>query len=74
MASASKSGVDQIEKIVLEFKKLRDTKNTTLFEEKLGEQEWSDKSTAVGSLYVNRQALEFIGMPEKIRVTIEPIK
>jgi len=68
------SSVEKVDKIVLEFKKLRDTKNTTLFEEKLGEQEWSDKSTAVGSLYVNRQALELIGMPEKIKVTIEPVK
>lgn len=62
-----------LDKIVLEFEELRETKRTHLFEEKLGEQEWSDQGVAIGSIYVKTQALELIGMPKKIRVTIEPI-
>jgi len=63
----------EVDKIVLEFKKLRDTKRTHLFEEVLGEQTYSDKDIAIGSLYVQMQAIEMIGGPERIRVTIEPI-
>ena len=64
----------EVDKIVLEFKELRETKRTRLFEEEVGEQEWSDQTFAVGTLYVKIQALEMIGMPKRIRVTIEPIE
>ncbi len=62
----------ELDKLVLVFKKDRDTKTTTLFKEELGEQTYSDQDVAVGSIYVKQQALEIIGSPEKIRVTIEP--
>ena len=70
----TKSKDKEVDKIVLEFKELRETKRTKLFEEQLGEQSWSDQDVAVGNLYVKTQALEMIGMPSKIRVTIEPIE
>ncbi len=64
----------ELDKIVLEFAKDRDTKRTTLFQEKLGEQAYSDQDVAIGPLYVKQQALEMIGSPDKLRVTIEPIE
>jgi len=71
-----KEKIDKVDKIVLNFKFKRATPNTKLFEEMLGEQEWSDKGTAVGALYVNTQALEMLGVPTptKLRVTIEPVQ
>lgn len=60
--------------IKLVFKKRRDTKRTILFDEQLGEQAWSDKDIAIGPLYLQKQASEMIGHPEKIEVTIRPIK
>lgn len=63
----------ELDKIVIEFHKERDTLRTTLFKEQLGEQAFSDQDVAVGSLYVKLQALEMLGSPEKIKVTIEPI-
>lgn len=62
----------ELDKLTLIFTKERDTKRTTLFQEQLGAFEYSDKSYAVGALYVNQQALEMIGKPEKLKVTIEP--
>lgn len=66
--------VDRLDKIVLEFKFSRETKRTHLFQEELGAQAWSDQDVAIGSLYIKTQALEFIGTPEKVKVTIEPIE
>lgn len=60
--------------IKLVFKRRKETKRTFLFDEELGEQAWSDKDVAIGPLYVQKQALEMIGNPEKIEVTIRPIK
>ena len=60
--------------IKLFFKKRRDTKRTILFDEELGEQAWSDKDVAIGPLYVQKQALELIGNPEKIEVILKPYK
>lgn len=62
------------EEIKLTFKKRRETTRTILFDEELGEQGWSDKDIAIGVLYVRKQALELIGSPEKIEVTIRPVK
>ena len=64
----------ELDKIVLEFKELRVTKRTHLFEEVLGEQAWSDQDVAIGPLYIKTQALEKIGLPDRVRVTIEPIE
>ena len=64
----------ELDKIVLEFTAERDTKRTTLFQEVLGEQTYSDQDVAVGSFYMKLQALEMIGSPRKLRVTIEPVE
>jgi len=64
----------EVDKIVLEFKELRETKRTHLFEEELGEQAWSDQDVAIGNLYIKTQALQMIGMPKRVRVTVEPIE
>lgn len=71
---ATKTKEREVDKIVLEFRKFRETKRTHLFEEEVGEQEWSDQGVAVGNLYIKTQALDMIGMPERIRVTIEPVE
>ena len=63
----------EVDKIVLEFKDKRETKRTHLFEEEIGEQAWSDQDVAIGPLYIKTQALEMIGMPKRVRVTLEPI-
>ena len=63
----------ELDKIVMEFESERDTLRTRLFKEKIGEQAFSDQDVAVGALYVKLQALEMIGDPKKLRVTIEPI-
>ena len=64
----------EVDKIMLEFKELRETKRTHLFEEELGEQAWSDQDVAIGNLYIKTQALQMIGMPKRVRVTVEPIE
>lgn len=61
------------EKIELEFTEDRKTKRTVKFEEVLGDFSWSDQDVAVGPLYVKKQALELIGNPSRIKVTIEPV-
>lgn len=65
---------ESLDKIVLEFKFVRETKRTYLFNEVVGEREWSDQTFAIGNLYMKTQALEEIGLPKRIKVTIEPIE
>ncbi len=60
------------DKIELVFKEDRKTKRTVKFDEVLGDFAWSDQDVAVGPLYVKKQALELIGDPSRIKVTIEP--
>lgn len=62
----------ELDKIVLEFTEDRKTKRTVKFEEVVGEQAWSERDIAVGPLYVQKEALEMIGNPVRIKVTIEP--
>jgi hypothetical protein len=62
------------EAIKLIFSRVKETKRTIMFKEELGEQGWSDKDVAIGPLYVQKQALEMIGNPEKIEVTLKPHK
>lgn len=66
--------VKELEKIVLTFKFHTQTKNKYRFEEELGEQSWSDRDTACGTLYVEKQALELIGNPKRVMVTIEALE
>ncbi len=63
----------ELNKLELSFTEERKTKRAVLFSEVLDEQAYSDQDVAVGSLYVKKQALEMIGNPEKIKVTIEPV-
>lgn len=63
-----------MDELVLTFKKVRDTKRATLFEEVLGDQEYSDQGVAVGPLYIKMQALQLLGSPQTIQVTIKPAK
>ena len=62
----------ELDKLELTFTEDRKTLRTVLFEEQLGEQGFSGEDVAVGSLYVKKQALEMIGSPKKLKVTIEP--
>lgn len=62
----------ELDKLELIFTEDRTTKRTVLFQEQLGEQAYSGQDVAVGSLYVKKEALEMIGDPKKLRVTIEP--
>lgn len=64
----------ELDKLELIFIEERKTKRTVLFNEVLGEQTYSDEDVAVGTLYLKKQALEMIGNPGKIKVTIEPSK
>lgn len=61
-----------MDKIELKFTLERKTKRAVLFHEELGEVALSDQDVVVGNLYVKRQALEQIGNPRKLKVTIEP--
>ncbi len=63
----------EMDKITLTFKVRRKTKRAVLFDEQLGDKQWSDQDVAIGPLYVKKQALELIGDPERIEVTIRPI-
>lgn len=64
----------ELDKIELEFKEDRKTKRTVKFDEVLGEVAWSSQDVAIGPLYVKKEALELIGNPSRIKVTVEPIK
>ncbi len=59
-------------KIELVFHEERKTKRAVLFQEELGDISWSDQDVGIGPLYIKKQALELIGNPTKIKVTIEP--
>lgn len=62
-----------MDKIELTFREERKTQRAVLFRELIGDEGWSDQDVAVGPLYVKKQALEEIGNPKKIKVTIEPL-
>jgi hypothetical protein len=61
----------EVEEIVIELIDKRTTKNTHMFEEVLGDQQWSEKDIAVGNLYIQTEALQMLGSPKRIKVTIE---
>jgi hypothetical protein len=50
----------------LTFQRERETKNTVRYEEQVG-----DEPPIVGTLYVQKYAVNRIGNPERLRVTIE---
>lgn len=61
------------DKLELAFTEDRKTKRTVLFEEQLGEEAFSEQDVAVGNIYIKKEALELLGNPRKIKVTIEPM-
>ena len=62
----------ELDKLELVFTEDRKTVRTVLFQEQLSEEAYSEQDVAVGSLYVKKQALELIGNPSKLKVTVEP--
>lgn len=66
-------GPEKLEKIELTFSQHNDTKRAVSFLEDLPEVPWSDQDVAIGHLSIKKQALELIGSPDKIKVTIEPV-
>jgi hypothetical protein len=59
-----------MEKLQLKFTYEKETKNTIRYQEELGEVGYSSRDIAVGSLYVQREALGE-PVPQRLRVTIE---
>jgi len=59
-----------MEKLKLKFTYEKETKNTIRYREELGEVAHSSRDIAVGSLYVQREALGD-PPPQRLRVTIE---
>lgn len=64
----------ELTKLELIFIEEYKTKRTVLFKEQPGDQSYSDEGVALDTLYVKKQALELIGNPGKIKVTIEPAR
>lgn len=62
----------ELDKIELVFKKAYTTKRKVRYDEQLGEYEFSRKGPALDYMYPYTEAMELIGSPEKVRVTIEP--
>lgn len=62
-----------MDKIVLIFRKAYLTKTKTRFDEELGEEAWSKRDVAIGYIYPYTEAIELIGSPERVKVTIEPL-
>ena len=59
-----------MEKLELIFNREKETKNTIRYQEELGEHAYSSRDIAVGSLYVQKEALGEPA-PQKLKVTIE---
>jgi hypothetical protein len=71
MEPSNKQLVPQEQKIVLIFKKVYPTKKKIRYDEQLGEQTYSERDFAIGYIYPFTEAMELIGSPDMIRVTIE---
>ena len=57
-----------MEKMELRFTYEKETKNTIRYREELGEEAYSNRDIAVGSLYLQKEVL---GEPQRLKVTIE---
>ena len=62
----------ELEKIELTFIKSYRTKRKTRYDEEIGEQAYSERDVAIGYIYPYTEAIELIGSPNRIKVTIEP--
>ncbi len=61
------------DKLVLIFTKNYSTNKKVRYDEELGDEEYSSKGPAIGYIYPYAEAVELIGTPDKIKVTIEPV-
>ncbi|MBA7704262.1 hypothetical protein ES703_113064 [subsurface metagenome] len=59
-----------MEKLELRFSYEKETKNTIRYQEELGEEAHSGRDIAIGSLYVQKEALGE-PVPQRLKVTIE---
>ena len=59
-----------MEKLELKFTYEKETKNTIRYQEELGDEAHSSRDVAVGSLYIQKEALGE-PVPQRLRVTIE---
>jgi hypothetical protein len=62
-----------MEKLELKFTYEKETKNTIRYQEELGEVGYSSRDVAVGSLYIQKEALGEPA-PQRLKVTIEEEK
>lgn len=67
--------VPDLDKIQFTMVERRRTTRKVLFDEKLGDQEYSEFGPAIESLYIYQDALSLIctDKPARIKVTIEPV-
>ncbi len=59
-----------MDKLELKFTYEKETKNTVRYQEELGEEAYSSKDIAVGSLYIQKEVLGE-PVPQRLKVTIE---
>ncbi len=59
-----------MDKLELKFTYEKETRNTVRYQEELGEEAHSSRDIAVGSLYIQKEALGE-PVPQRLRVTIE---
>ena len=59
-----------MDKLELIFSREKETKNTIRYQEELGDEAYSSKDIAVGSLYIQKEALGD-PPPQRLRITIE---
>lgn len=59
-----------MEKLELMFSREKETKNTIRYQEELGEEAHSSRDIAVGSLYIQKEALGD-SPPQRLKVIIE---
>jgi hypothetical protein len=62
-----------MEKLELRFTYEKETKNTVRYQEELGEVGYSSRDIAVGTIYVQKEALGEPA-PQRLKVTIEEDK
>jgi hypothetical protein len=60
-----------MEKLELKFVYERETRNTIRYQEELGDETYSSRDIAVGTIYVQKEALGEPA-PRSLKVTIEP--
>ena len=59
-----------MDKLELIFTYEKETKNTIRYQEELGEEAYSSRDSAVGTLYIQKECLGE-PVPQRLRVTIE---